>query len=214
MSGRIASCAAARSITTRSNHSRLSQARPLSRRRGQQREKTMRILIAGATGALGSRLVPILMAAGHDVFGTSRHESGLLTLNEQGATGIAMDPLDAVSVRNAVAEVKPDVIVHQLTALGGMTGNPKKFDKEFAMTNRLRTDGTDHLLAAARELGVRRFIAQSYTTWTNERRGGWVKTEDDPLVDDPGKEARQSLKAIRHLEHAVTTAPSIEGVVL
>jgi 2-alkyl-3-oxoalkanoate reductase len=174
----------------------------------------MRIFIAGATGALGSRLVPDLVEAGHEVFGTSRHESALGGIDGQGATGVVMDALDRESVRAAVGAAKPDVIVHQLTALGAMTGNPKRFDREFAMTNRLRTEGTDHLLTAAREHGVRRFIAQSYTTWPNERRGGWVKSEDDPLVDDPGKEARESLRAIRHLEHAVTTAPGIEGLVL
>jgi 2-alkyl-3-oxoalkanoate reductase len=174
----------------------------------------MRIFIAGATGALGSRLVPDLVEAGHEVFGTSRHESALGGIDGQGATGVVMDALDRESVHAAVGAAKPDVIVHQLTALGAMTGNPKKFDREFAMTNRLRTEGTDHLLTAAREHGVRRFIAQSYTTWPNERRGGWVKSEDDPLVDDPGKEARESLRAIRHLEHAVTTAPGIEGLVL
>jgi nucleoside-diphosphate-sugar epimerase len=174
----------------------------------------MRILIAGATGALGSRLVPLLVKAGHEVFGTSRDEAALAGLSAQGASGVVMDGLDPDSVRAAVAESKPDVIVHQLTALGAITGNPKKFDRDFAITNRLRTEGTDHLLAAARDAGVRRFVAQSFTTWPNERTGGWVKTEDDPLIDDPGKEARQSLRAIRYLETAVTAAPGIEGVVL
>jgi 2-alkyl-3-oxoalkanoate reductase len=174
----------------------------------------MRIFIAGATGALGSRLVPLLIEAGHEVFGSSRNATGRAAVDAQGATGIVMDPLDADSIRGAVAQTKPDVIVHQLTALGGMTGNPKKFDQDFAVTNRLRTEGTDHLLAAARDAGVRRFVAQSFTTWPNERTGGWVKTEDDPLVDDPGKEARQSLGAIRYLERAVTSATGIEGVVL
>ncbi|WP_109506969.1 NAD-dependent epimerase/dehydratase family protein [Nocardioides speluncae] len=174
----------------------------------------MRVFIAGATGALGSRLVPILVDAGHEVFGSTRHEGAVAGLEAQGATGVVMDPLDAESVRSAVAAAKPDVIVHQLTALGAMSGNPKKFDKDFAMTNRLRTEGTDHLLAAAREAGVRRVVAQSYTTWPNERTGAWVKTEDDPLIDDPGKEARESLAAIRYVERAVTTAPGIEGLAL
>jgi nucleoside-diphosphate-sugar epimerase len=174
----------------------------------------MRIFIAGATGALGSRLADRLAEAGHEVFGSTRHGSALDGLAARGVTGIVMDPLDAESVRAAVAEAKPDVVVHELTALGSMTGNPKRFDKEFAMTNRLRTEATDHLLAASRAVGVRRLVAQSYTTWPNQRTGGWVKTEDDPLVEDPGKQARQSLVAIRHLEHAVTSADGIEGVVL
>ncbi|PVG81919.1 dehydrogenase [Nocardioides gansuensis] len=174
----------------------------------------MRIFIAGATGALGSRLVPLLVEAGHEVFGTSRHQTAVAGLEAQGATGIVMDPLDPDSVRAAVAEAKPDVIVHQLTALSGITGNPKKFGKEFAMTNRLRTEGTDHLLTAAQEHGVRRFVAQSYTSWTNERRGAWVKSEDDPMIDDPGKEARETLRAIRHTEDAVTATDGIDGIVL
>ncbi|MFW6868812.1 NAD-dependent epimerase/dehydratase family protein [Nocardioides sp. CPCC 206347] len=175
----------------------------------------MRIFIAGATGALGSRLVPLLAEAGHEVFGSSRNEAGRAAVDALGAIGIVMDPLDADSVRAAVAEAKPDVVVHQLTALSALSGNMKKWDQDFAMTNRLRIEGTDHLIAAARESGVRRFVAQSYGGhWTNERAGGWVKTEDDPLVADPGKEARETLRAIKHVEEVVTAAPGIEGVVL
>ncbi|KRA39166.1 MULTISPECIES: NAD-dependent epimerase/dehydratase family protein [unclassified Nocardioides] len=175
----------------------------------------MRIFIAGATGALGSRLVPLLTTAGHEVFGTSRNEAGRATIDALGATGIVMDPLDVDSVHAAVAEAKPDVVVHQLTALSALSGNMKKWDQDFAMTNRLRIEGTDHLLAAARASGVRRFVAQSYGGhWTNERTGGPVKTEADPLVEDPGKEARQTLRAIKHVEEAVMAAPGIEGVVL
>lgn len=174
----------------------------------------MRIFIAGATGALGSRLADRLVEGGHEVYGSTRHETSLAGLDAKGVSGIVMDPLDADSVRAAVAEAKPDVVVHELTALASMTGNPKRFDRDFAVTNRLRTEATDHLLAASREVGVRRLLAQSYTTWPNQRTGGWVKTEEDPLVEDPGKEARESLRAIRHLEQAVTTAEGIEGLVL
>ena len=175
----------------------------------------MRILIAGATGALGTRLLQPLTKEGHEVFGSTRHESALADLDAQGVTGIVMDPLDASSVLAAVAEAKPDVIVHQLTALSAMSGNMKKWDRDFAMTNRLRSEATDHLLAAARATGVRRFVAQSYGGhWTNERTGGPVKTEADPLIDEPDKEARQSLRAIKHLERAVTSAPDIDGLVL
>ena len=175
----------------------------------------MRIFIAGATGALGSRLVPLLTEAGHEVFGSSRNATGQAAVDAQDATGIVMDPLDADSVRNAVAEAKPDVVVHQLTALSALSGNMRKWDQDFALTNRLRTEATDHLLAAAQSTGVRRFVAQSYGGhWTNERSGGPVKTEADPLVDDPGKAARESLRAIKHVEEAVITAAGIEGVVL
>jgi nucleoside-diphosphate-sugar epimerase len=175
----------------------------------------MRILIAGATGALGARLLRPLTEAGHEVFGSTRQESSRASLDAQGVTGLVMDPLDPSSVLAAVAEAKPDVIVHQLTALSAMSGNLKKWDRDFAMTNRLRTEATDHLLDAARAHGVRRFVAQSYGGhWTNQRSGGPVKTEADPLIDEPGKEARQSLKAIKHLERAAVSAPDIEGVVL
>lgn len=175
----------------------------------------MRIFIAGATGAMGTRLVGLLTEAGHDVFGSSRNDTGRAAVDALGATGIVMDPFDAASVDAAVAEAKPDVIVHQLTALSSLSGNLKKWDRDFALTNRLRTESTDHLLAAARAHGVRRFVAQSYGGhWTNQRTGGPVKTEADPLIDDPGKEARQSLAAIKHVERATTTAPGIEGVVL
>lgn len=174
----------------------------------------MKVLLAGATGALGARLVPLLVAAGHEVVGTTRSEARVGELRALGATGVVMDGLDAESVLAAVGAAEPDVVIHQLTALGAMTGNPKKFDDEFALTNRLRTEGTDNLLAAARASGVRRFVIQSYTGWPNERRGAQVKTEDDPLTDDPGKEARESLRAIKHLEHVVTHTPGIDGLVL
>lgn len=175
----------------------------------------MRIFIAGGTGAVGVRMVPLLVAAGHDVYGSTRHVAGRDTLADMGATGIVMDPLDAQSVHAAVAEADPEVVVHQLTALASLSGNLKKFDEDFAVTNRLRTEGTDHLLVAARAAGVRRFIAQSFGGgWANERVGGWVKDETAPLITDPGKEARGTLAAIRHLEHDVTSATDLEGVVL
>ncbi|MDH2413899.1 NAD(P)-dependent oxidoreductase [Nocardioides sp. CER19] len=175
----------------------------------------MRIFIAGATGALGSRLVPLLQDAGHDVFGSSRSKAGAAKVDAQDATGIVMDPLDPDSVREAVVSAQPEVVVHELTALGAMSGNMKRWDEDFAMTNRLRTEATDHLLAAAAEVGVRRFVAQSYGGhWTNQRTGGPVKTEVDPLVEEPGKEARETLRAIRHVEAAVTAAEGIDGIIL
>ncbi|MFI5625758.1 NAD-dependent epimerase/dehydratase family protein [Nocardioides sp. NPDC051685] len=175
----------------------------------------MRIFIAGGTGAVGVRMVPLLVAAGHEVYGSTRHEAGCEALAAMGATGIVMDPLDAQSVADAVAKASPEVVVHQLTALGGLSGNLKKWDQDFAMTNRLRTEGTDHLLAASRAAGVRRFVAQSFGGgWTYERTGGWVKDESTPMIVDPGKEARGTLAAIRHLEEAVTAASDLEGLVL
>jgi nucleoside-diphosphate-sugar epimerase len=165
----------------------------------------MRVFIAGATGAVGSRLVPLLVAEGHEVIGTSRSEDRLAALEREGATGVVMDGLDAASVRRAVVAARPDAIVHQLTALAGGL-ELKHFDEGFAVTNELRTRGTDHLLAAAAELDSPRFIAQSFTGWPNERTGGPVKTEDDPLDSAPTKSSRETLAAIRHLERATTEA--------
>ncbi|SKC39491.1 NAD-dependent epimerase/dehydratase family protein [Krasilnikoviella flava] len=174
----------------------------------------MRVLVAGATGAVGSRLVPLLVSAGHDVTGTARSEARLGPVRAAGAEGAVMDGLVPASVRDVVAAAAPDVVVHQLTALSSITGDFRRFDEDFAVTNRLRTEGTDALLGAALAAGTRRFVAQSYTGWPNERRGARVKTEDDPLTDDPGKEAVRSLRAIEHVERAVTGTPGIEGFVL
>jgi nucleoside-diphosphate-sugar epimerase len=166
----------------------------------------MRVLIAGATGAVGTRLVPLLVAAGHEVVGTSRSEARFGELEAAGASGVVMDGLDAASVRRAVLEARPDVIVHQLTALRGQVGDLKHFDASFAATNELRTRGTDHLLAAAAEAGVGRFIAQSYSGWPYERTGGPVKTEEDPLDPTPTTASRETLAAIRHVEQQTTDA--------
>jgi len=174
----------------------------------------MRVLVAGATGAVGSRLVPLLVSAGHHVVGTARSAPRLDAVRAAGAEGAVMDGLDPGSVHDVVAAAAPDVVVHQLTALSSITGDFRRFDEDFAVTNRLRTEGTDALLAAAVAAGTRRFVAQSYTGWPNERRGGPVKTEDDPLTDDPGKEAVRSLRAIVHLERAVTGTAGVDGVVL
>ncbi|MFE5294466.1 NAD-dependent epimerase/dehydratase family protein [Isoptericola sp. NPDC056618] len=174
----------------------------------------MRVLVAGATGAVGSRLVPLLLSAGHQVVGTARSEPRLEAVRAAGAEGVVMDGLDPGSVRDAVTAAAPDVVVHQLTALSSISGDFRRFDQDFAVTNRLRTEGTDSLLAAAVAAGARRFVAQSYTGWPNERAGALVKTEEDPLTGDPGKEAVRSLRAIVHLERAVTGTPGVEGVVL
>ena len=166
----------------------------------------MRVLIAGATGAVGSKLVPLLVAAGHEVVGTTRSEAHFGELERAGAKGVVMDGLDAASVRRAVLDARPDVIIHQLTALKGQVGDMKHFDEGFADTNALRTRGTDNLLAAAAEAGVGRFIAQSYTGWPNQRTGGPVKTEEDPLDSNPTKASRETLAGIRHVEQRTTDA--------
>jgi nucleoside-diphosphate-sugar epimerase len=126
---------------------------------------------------------------------------------------MVVDGLDAVAVGKAVARAEPEVVIHQMTALSGLSGL-RRFDRTFAVTNKLRTAGTDHLLAAAVAAGARRFIAQSFTGWTNPREGGPVKTEDDPLDPSPPRAQRESLAAIGYLERTVTSAPQVEGIVL
>jgi nucleoside-diphosphate-sugar epimerase len=157
-------------------------------------------------------LVPLLVADGHEVTATTRNESKFAALRELGARPVAVDGLDGAAVGDAVARAEPEVIIHQMTAIAGFT-DIKHFDREFALTNRLRTEGTDHLLAAARATGVRRVIAQSFTGWPNIRSGSMVKTETDPLDPDPPAQQRKSLAAIRHVERSVIAAP-VEGVVL
>ena len=160
---------------------------------------TLRIFLAGASGTLGRRLVPQLVARGHQVVGTTRSPERAAVLEELGAEPVIVDPLDARAVRDAVVAARPDVVVHQLTALAGM-GMSRNFDRTFAATNRLRTEGTDHLIAAARAAGARRLVWQSYAGWPYAREGGPIKTEDDPLDPEPPADARESLAAIRYLE--------------
>jgi nucleoside-diphosphate-sugar epimerase len=173
----------------------------------------MKVLVAGATGALGKQLVPRLVANGHEVVGTTRSESKRDAISALGATPAVADALDAEQVAAAVAQADPEVIVHQLTALSDGI-DIRRFDRTFAQTNRLRTEGTDHLLAAGRAIGTKRFVAQSYAGWPSARIGGRVKTEDDPLDPAPVDGMRHSHDAIRYLEDAVTTADWTEGIVL
>ncbi len=173
----------------------------------------MRVFVAGAAGAIGRQLLPQLVARGHQVTAATRNPAKAVRLRELGAEPAVVDGLDAMAVGEAVARAGPDVVVHQMTALAGAF-DLRHFDRMFAVTNQLRTQGTDHLLAAAAAAGVRRFIAQSYTGWTNIRDGGAVKTEDDPLDPDPPAAQRETLAAIRHLERAVLAAAPVEGIVL
>jgi nucleoside-diphosphate-sugar epimerase len=173
----------------------------------------MKILLAGATGALGRQLVPRLVAAGHEVAGMTRSESRRQAILDLGATPVVADALDPDQVKRAVGEAEPEAILHELTALTGALGK-RNIDRSFTETNRLRTEGTDNLLAAGRTAGVRRFIAQSFAGWPFARTGGPVKTEDDPLDPDPVPSMRQTHAAIRHLEETVTGADWTEGIVL
>jgi nucleoside-diphosphate-sugar epimerase len=168
----------------------------------------MRIFLAGATGAVGQSLVPLLIDAGHQVTGMTRSEAKAERLRAAGADVAIADGLDRDAVVAAVVAARPDAIVHQLTGLSGPT-NLRNFDKTFALTNRLRTEGTDNLLAGAQAAGVRRFVAQSYAGWPYERSGPPVKTEDDPLDPDPVPSMRTSHAAIRHVEEAAVRAGGI-----
>lgn len=173
----------------------------------------MRIFLAGATGALGRRLVPMLLANGHDVVGMTRSPDKVESLRAMGAEPVIADALDGEGVMNVVLGAEPEVVVHELTALSRLR-DFRRFDEEFALTNRLRIEGTDHLVAAARAAGARRFVAQSFGGYPYERIGGPVKTEEDPLDADPPRALRRTFDAIRHLEGAVLGAEGLEGIVL
>jgi nucleoside-diphosphate-sugar epimerase len=172
----------------------------------------MRVFVAGATGAIGKQLVPRLVAAGHEVVGMTRSESKRALLRELGAQPVVADALDPDQVAEAVARATPDVIVHELTAIS--TLDTRHFDRDFALTNRLRTEGTNYLLSAGQAMRVRRFVAQSYGAWPYIRTGGPVKTEEDPLDPMPAREMRETVAAIRHVEQAVLEAQWTEGIVL
>ena len=168
----------------------------------------MRVFVAGGTGVLGRRLVPQLVARGHQVTATTTSSRKLGLLEQLGADGTVMDGLDAMSVGDAVAKARPDSIVHQMTAIAPThAGKPdiKHIDRWFAITIRLRTEGTDHLLAAAQGTASH-FVAQSYASWNGIREGGWVKTEKDPLDMHEGTAAHAGAVAIRHVEDTVVNA--------
>ena len=169
----------------------------------------VRVFVAGGAGVVGRRLVPQLVARGHQVTASTTSAAKLDLLAQLGAEGVVMDGLDAVSVGEAVAKARPDTIVHQMTAISmAHAGKPdiKHPDRWFATSNRLRTEGTDHLLAAAEATGVSHFVAQSYAGWNGIRKNGWVKAEEDPLDPETGTIMRNGAEAIRHLEDVVVKA--------
>ena len=168
----------------------------------------MRVFVAGASGAIGTRLLPQLIGAGHEVIGTARSAQRAEQIRALGAEAVTLDLLDARAVRDAVRRAAPNAIVHQATAIADARFG-RSLDKTFAMTNRLRTEGTDALLAAAREVGVMRFVAQSFAPYRYEREGGWVKTEDDPLDLVPPRTAERTHAAMRHLDATVTDAGGV-----
>lgn len=172
----------------------------------------MRIFVAGATGAIGRRLVPMLVDAGHDVVGMTRSASKCVGIREAGAEPVVADALDAAAVEAAVRAAEPEAVVHQLTAIPAAV-DPRRFAEEFAPTNRLRREGTRNLVAAALASGARRLLVQSIAQ-AYAPVGGWVKTEDDPLYRDAPPVFRDTFRAVIDLETAVLGARGIEGVVL
>ena len=172
----------------------------------------MRVFVAGATGVIGRFLVPGLIAAGHEVTASTRSAAKAGQLTAAGATPVVVDSLDRTAVLEAVKAAEPEVIVHQLTALTDLRSF-RNLDRQFAVTNELRTRGTDYLLEAAGMVGARRFIAQSFTGWNNARSGGPVKTEQDPLDPRALPGTTRALAAVRHVEEAVP-AQVPEGLVL
>ncbi len=173
----------------------------------------MRIFLAGATGALGKRLGPLLVSDGHHVVGMTKTPGKTSQLEAVGVQPVVADALDRSAVFQAVIDAHPEVVIHQVTALAKLR-NLRNWEREFALTNRLRTEGTENLLAAAQQAGARLLVAQSYTGWPNERSGGLRKTEDDPLDSSPPRSMQGTLDAIVRLERIVTSAAGLTGIVL
>jgi nucleoside-diphosphate-sugar epimerase len=166
----------------------------------------MRVFVAGGTGVIGRRLVPRLVARGHQVTATTTKEAKLVVLARLGADGVVMNGLDAEDVREVVAKARPDVIVQEMTAIDNNQPVTEDPDRYFATTNRLRAEGTDNLLAAADASGVSHVVAQGHASWNGDREGGWVKTEDDPLTTQAGPRFRKAAEALLHLEDVVVKA--------
>jgi nucleoside-diphosphate-sugar epimerase len=173
----------------------------------------MRVFVAGATGAIGKRLVPLLVSRGHEVVAMTRSPDKTASLQAAGAEPVVADGLDRAAVMKAVSRAEPEILIHQMTGLTHMR-SLKNFDAEFALTNRLRTDGARILVEAAQAAGARRIVAQSFGNWNYERTGAGLKTEDDPLDPNPPAKQRESLAAIRQLETTIVGAEGIEGIAL
>jgi nucleoside-diphosphate-sugar epimerase len=174
------------------------------------KEEQVKVFIAGASGAIGTHLVPQLLERDHEVVGTATSSDGAERIRALGAEPAVLDLLDGRAVREAVLRAQPDAIAHQATALSSLEFS-RNLDRSFELTNRLRTEGTDALLAAATEAGVRRFVAQSYAGMRYARTGGPIKSEDDPLDPAPVRGVRETCEAMTYLDARVTAA---EGIAL
>lgn len=173
----------------------------------------MRVLVAGASGALGRRLVPELLKRGHEVVGTARTTATAEIVRRLGATAAVMNGLDGANVREVVVGARPDVIIHQMTSLAGAS-DLRHFDRGFEVSNRLRTTGLDYLIDAGERVGVSRFIVQSFCGWPYARRGAPIKSEEEPLDDTPAPEARRTLDAIRYQEERALAIKGATGIAL
>jgi len=173
----------------------------------------MKIFVTGGTGAIGKFLLPQLLDKGHEVVALTRSPDKAVLIEQVGANAVIADPLDKQQLTAAVRRAEPEVIIHQLSALKD-AGNFRKFDQEYALTNRFRTEVTDTLLAAARTIGTRRFIAQSYCGWPYAKKGGPIKTEEDPLDPKPPQNFTKTLAAIKYLEEKMRSVSFLDGVAL
>lgn len=173
----------------------------------------MKIFVAGGTGAIGKSVVPLLIDNGHQVIALGRSARKAAPFRALGAQVVLADALNKEELTKAILDTRPEVIIHQLTAIPAAL-DLRKFDRDFALTNRFRSEATDVLLAAALEAGTRRFIAQSFCGWPFAREGGPVKTEEDPLDPNPPAALSETLAALRHLESAVQEAKDLEAITL
>lgn len=174
----------------------------------------MKIFVLGSTGVVGVNLIPLLIEKKHDVAALVSSSQKIKAAEAMGVEGVAADVFNKDELTSLVKKIRPEVIIHQLTALKGVTGNFRNFDKEFEMTNRFRTEVTDTLLNVAVEAGTKRFIAQSFCGWPFARTGGPVKSEEDPLDPDPPASFRKTHAAIRYLEDRVKEAKNVEALAL
>jgi nucleoside-diphosphate-sugar epimerase len=173
----------------------------------------MRIFLAGASGAIGQTLIPLLVQRQHEVFGAFRNPANSDRVRSLGATPVVLDALDGAAVNSRIAEIRPQAVIHQLTAIPARL-DLRHIDRDFEMTNRLRTEGTRNLATAAVKAGVERFIAQSFAGWPYARRGITLKTEEDDLDPSPPPQMKAMLDAIEMLEHTTVREQGFTGIVL